>query len=63
MSIQAVKLAGKRFVIIPEEEFDRLREAADQLAQDRGDAAEARRRKARGPARPYSQLRKKLGLA
>jgi hypothetical protein len=58
-----VKLAGKRFVIVPEKEFERLRRRAEFLGeQERGDVAEAKRRKARGPAKPYSQLRKKLGL-
>ena len=63
MTVQSVKLAGKRFVIVPEKDFERLRRQAEYLAeQERGDVAEVKRRKARGPARPYSELRKKLGL-
>ena len=63
MTIQSLKVGGKRFVIVPEKEFERLRRQAEHLAkQERGDIAEARRRKRRGAALPYSQLRKKLGL-
>jgi hypothetical protein len=64
MTIQTVRLAGKKFVIVPEEDFRRLQVKAEEITkQDRGDIAEARRRKSDGPARPYSALRKKLGLA
>jgi len=64
VTIQTINLAGKRFVIVPEKDFERLqRQAEDSAELDRGDIAEAKKRKAAGPARPYSQLRKKLGLA
>ena len=63
MTVQSIKLAGKRFVIVPEKDFERLMRQAEYLAeQKRGDVAEVKRRKARGPTRPYSELRKKLGL-
>ena len=63
MTVQSVTLAGKRFVIVPEKHFERLMRQAEYLAeQEQGDVAEVKRRKARGPARPYSELRKKLGL-
>jgi hypothetical protein len=63
MVVQTVRLAGKRFVIVAESDFRQLQEAAEQISvQDRGDLAESARRKARGPSRPYAELRKKLGL-
>jgi hypothetical protein len=63
MTIQTVQLSGRRFVIIPEREFERLRRKAEESeAQDRRDIAESKRRRSEGPARPYSALRKKLGL-
>jgi PHD/YefM family antitoxin component YafN of YafNO toxin-antitoxin module len=63
MTVQMLKVAGKRFVIVSEKDFRRLQEKAEEIAaQDRGDVAEAKRRKARGPSRPYADLRKKLGL-
>ena len=64
MAAQTVKLAGRRFVIVPEKDYEALRRRAEDLGeQDAGDVAESKRRKAKGAARPYSELRKKLGLA
>jgi hypothetical protein len=64
MAAQTLKLAGRDFVVLPKREYERLRDMARELsAQDRGDIAESKRRKAQGPSRPYSELRKKLGLA
>jgi len=64
MTVQTVKLSGKEFVIVPKKDFRRLQAQAEQIsAQDRGDVAEVRRRKALGPSQPYAKLRQKLGLA
>jgi hypothetical protein len=73
MSVQTLKLAGKRFVILPESEYRKLaaRPAAAKNGaarkrgpskQELGDLAEHRRRLAEGGARPYEELRKELGL-
>jgi hypothetical protein len=73
MTVQTLKLAGREFVIVPKQHYrklERLAAVADKPArkprrlnaQDRGDIAEAVRRR-REPARPYSELRKELGLA
>jgi hypothetical protein len=72
MTIQTVKLAGKKFVIVPEKDYRSLKAQAALAgsgrskprrltAQDRGDIAEARRR-AKEPSRPYQELREELGL-
>ena len=64
MSVQTVTLSGKRFVIVPEKDFRLLEKDAERIReQDRGDVAEARRRKAEGPSRSYAELRKRMGLA
>ena len=64
MTIQTVQLGKKKFVILAEKDFRRLQLRADEVSeQDKGDVAEAKRRKAAGPAKPYAALRKKLGLA
>jgi hypothetical protein len=44
MTIQTVELAGRKFVIVPQEDFERLREQARRAAGDQDDAAESRRR-------------------
>ena len=63
MTVQTLKLAGKRFVIMSETDFRRLQERLGELdEQELGDIAEAKRRKAAGPTRPYAELRKKLAL-
>jgi hypothetical protein len=71
MTVQTVKLGRERFVLLREKDYRELKAKARQgpaarkkrpSAQDRGDIAEARRRRSE-PARPYSQLRKELGLA
>ena len=77
MTVQTVKLAGRKFVIVAEKDYRDLKARAAQAAngtatgrsktrrltaQDRGDIAEAKRR-ANEPARPYAELRKELGLA
>jgi hypothetical protein len=67
MTTQTLKIGGRQFVVVPQRDFDRLRAQAErqekQDRQDAGDVAEAKRRKARGGSKPYSELRKKLGLA
>ena len=64
MTIQTVRLGKKKFVIVPEADFRRLQVRAEKITeQDKGDIAEAKRRKAVGAAKPYAMLRKKLGLA
>ncbi len=63
MTVQTLRLGKKKFVILSAEDFRRLQLRADEInAQDKGDIAEAKRRKAAGPAKPYAGLRKKLGL-
>ncbi len=64
MTTQTLTLGKEKYVILPEKAFRRLQARAEDVAvQDRGDVAEVKRRKARGPSRPYMELRKKLGLA
>jgi hypothetical protein len=63
MVAQTVKLGRRKFVIVPEADFRRLQQQAEQVTvQDKGDIAESVRRRARGPSRPYQELRRKLGL-
>jgi hypothetical protein len=60
MTLQTLTLGKQQFVVVPENEFHRLkRQAEEASAQDRGDVAEAKRRKDRGPIKSYSELRKK----
>ena len=73
MAVQTLTLGGKRFVIMPEAEYKKLKpkattpskasngRSAKLTKQELGDIAEATRRSA-GPMRPYSELRKELGL-
>jgi hypothetical protein len=62
MTVQTVKLAGKRFVIVPEKDFRRLQKQAEDIsAQDKGDIAEAKRRE-REPSVSLEAVRKRLGL-
>jgi len=75
MTIQTVKLAGKKFVIVAEKDYRSLKAHAAQArpvrkptrltAQDRGDIAEARGRLADPTERPipYEVVRHELGLA
>ncbi|HSZ54637.1 MAG TPA: hypothetical protein VK797_03195 [Tepidisphaeraceae bacterium] len=72
MTVQTVKLGRERFVLLREKDYQELKAKAAQArptrkagrssAQNRGDIAEARRRRPE-VTRPYSQLRKELGLA
>jgi hypothetical protein len=72
VSAQTIKLAGKRFVILPESEYRALREKktngrartgrrASASAQDLGDIAEAKRRR-REPTVALASVRARLGL-
>jgi hypothetical protein len=75
MTVQTVKLAGKKFVIVAEKDYRNLKAQAAQArpvrrpkrltARDRGDIAEARRRLADPTERPipYEVVRHELGLA
>ena len=73
MTVQTLKLAGREFVIVPKAHYRKLERQANAAAtparkprrltaQDRGDIAEAKRR-SKESVRPYSELRKELGLA
>jgi hypothetical protein len=72
MTVQTLKLAGKRFVVIPEAEYHKLtsksaarndsrRKPRRMTRQDRGDVAEAARR-SREKSTPLSALKAELGL-
>ena len=71
MTVQTLKLWRERFVLLREKDYRDLKARAAGGAatrkgrrltrQDRGDIAEARRRR-NEPARPYSHLRKELRL-
>jgi hypothetical protein len=71
MTVQTVKLGRERFVLLREKDYRQLKAKAARkdaprrsrrlTAQDRGDIAEAHRRRNES-ARPYSELRKELGL-
>jgi hypothetical protein len=71
MTIQTVKLGRERFVLLKEKDFRELKAKAARhyspsrprrlTAQDKGDIAEARRRRNK-LAHPYSELRKEFGL-
>lgn len=62
MATQTVTLRGRKYVLIPKKEFDRMCAALDgQARHDRGDVAESRRR-AREPSIPLSEVRRRLGL-
>jgi hypothetical protein len=76
MTVQTVKLAGRKFVIVAEEDYRDLKAQAALAAngarngrsktrrvtaQDRGDIAEARRRE-HEPSVPLEAVRKRLGM-
>jgi hypothetical protein len=45
MTVQTLKMGGKKFVVIPEREFRRLQKKAEELStQEKGDIEEAKRR-------------------
>jgi hypothetical protein len=50
--------------VVPEKDYLKMVQRLEAMeAMEAGDVAESRRRKAEGPSRPYSELRRKLGLA
>jgi len=62
MTVQTLRMGGTKFVVIPEREFRRLQKKAGELsAQEKGDIAEAKRRK-HEPSVPLESVRKRLGL-
>ncbi len=62
MTVQTLTLGKKKFVVISEKEFRRLKQKAEEItAQDRGDFAEAKRRE-REPSVSLSAVRKRLGV-
>jgi hypothetical protein len=66
MKLQTVKLAGKKFVIVPEKDFQRMNKALnDAAAQDRADIRLAQKRLADPKQKPisYEKARKELGLS
>ncbi|HXE52168.1 MAG TPA: hypothetical protein VN541_04100 [Tepidisphaeraceae bacterium] len=63
MAAQTIKLGGKKFVILPEEDFRRLQAKAEEIsAQDRGDVAESRRRMREPGGKTLAEVRKRLGV-
>lgn len=63
MTVQAVKLGGRKFVIVAEKDFRRLQARAEELdAQNRGDVAESRRRMKQRGGKTLAQVFKGLGL-
>jgi len=65
MTLQTVKLAGKRFVIVPEKEFQRMSNALNEFAaRDRADIRLAKKRMGDPKQKPipYEKVRKELGL-
>ena len=69
MSVQTVKLAGMKFVIVSEKDYRDLKAKAEgggrlrrSSVKDRIDIAHAKRRE-HEPTLPYSRLRKELGLS
>lgn len=64
MTTQNLIVGRRKFVVVAAKDFRALQKQAEEITrQDRGDIAEAKRRKAQGPSRPYAELREKLGLA
>ena len=69
MTVQTLKLAGRKYVLLPEREYRRLSKVeADVSAEDRRDATVLRRRLAEMRRRgekpvPYAQARREMGLA
>jgi hypothetical protein len=68
MAVQTLKLAGKRYVLLPENEYRRLSRQTGVSAEDRRDATVLRRRLAEMRRRgekpvPYSEARREFGLA
>jgi hypothetical protein len=64
MTVANLKIGSRKFVVVPEKDYLKMRQRLEAMeAMEAGDVAESRRRKAEGPSRAYSELRRKLGLA
>jgi hypothetical protein len=62
MTVQTIKLGGKRFVIVPEKDFRRLQtDAEETVRQNKGDIAEAKRRE-KEPSIPLAQVKRRFRL-
>jgi hypothetical protein len=62
MTVQTLTLGKKKFVILPEKEFRRLQQKAEEITtQDKGDIAESKRREHEPPV-ALASVRKRLGL-
>jgi PHD/YefM family antitoxin component YafN of YafNO toxin-antitoxin module len=62
MTVQTIKLGGKRFVIVPEKDFRRLQtDAEEAVRQNKGDIAEAKRRE-KEPSIPLAQVKRRFRL-
>jgi hypothetical protein len=63
MTVANLKIGSRSFVVLPKKDYLQMqRKLAAADAQDARDVAKSRRRKAEGPSRPYSTLRRELGL-
>jgi PHD/YefM family antitoxin component YafN of YafNO toxin-antitoxin module len=61
MALQTVKLGGRKFVIVPENDYRRLQEKAEEITlRDRGDVAEHRRRMKEPGGKTLAQVRSEL---
>jgi hypothetical protein len=61
MTVQTVSLGGRKFVIVPEKDYRRLRAKAEgNIEQERGDLAEHRRRMKEPGGKTLAQLRREL---
>lgn len=66
MTVANLKIGQREFVVIPRRDYDRMRAELDaEAAQDRADVAEAikRLKDPRQKSVPWSQAKKRLGLA
>ena len=65
MSIATLKIGNRKFVVVPERDYARLSEESlqyrQQRSEDQKDLAIIRQR-AKDAIKPYSSLRKELGL-
>ena len=70
MAVQTLKLAGKKFVVVPEKDYRDLKAKAARSprkprrvsAQDKGDVAESLRRMAEPGGKTLAEVRQKLGI-
>jgi hypothetical protein len=64
MTVQTLKLSGKPYVLVPENDFRKILDRLNQYdAEEKSDAAIVRKRlKNRRSLIPLSQMKKELGL-